>query len=71
MKSIIWKEYLKKDGLNICSWEGLEKEENEIGFTLFETLKQMMMKHGGQSPENLLPKFPRGKSMSIECLYHA
>lgn len=71
MKSIIWDKYLNKEGLNTCSLEDIKKEEDEVGFSFPNTLKKMMMEHGGESPENLIPKYPNGKSMTIECIYHA
>lgn len=71
MKALIWAEFLERDDLKTCTLEDLEKEEKEIGFTLPDTLKKMMMEHGGQYPENLIPKYPNGHDMLIDCLYHA
>lgn len=71
MKNIIWEDYIHRDDLKTCSIEALEKEENEIGFTLPDALKKLMMEHGGQKPVNLIPSYPSGHEMSVECIYHA
>lgn len=71
MKEIIWDEYLKREDLRTCSADTINELEEEIGYELPEQLKNMMMSHGGQSPTNLIPKYPNGKDMAIECIYHA
>jgi hypothetical protein len=71
MKQIIWEEYLEREDLKTCTEADLEKEEQEVGVILPKALKFLIMNHGGQSPENLIPIYPNGKRMIIECIYHA
>lgn len=71
MKEIIWEDYLYRDDLKICTEAELKSEEVKVGVILPETLKSLIMLHGGESPENLTPIYPKGKNMTIECIYHA
>ena len=71
MKNIIWEDYLDREELQFCSLEDIQKEEKKIGHVLPNALKKLMMEHGGQSPENIVPKYPNDHDMLIDCLYHA
>lgn len=71
MKEIIWEDYLERDDLKTCTEADLKKEEQKVGVILPESLKDLIKEHGGQSPVNLIPIYPKGKSMTIVCIYHA
>lgn len=71
MKEIIWEDYLERDDLKTCTEADLKKEEQEVGVILPDALKTLIKEHGGQSPENLIPIYPKGKNMTLECIYHA
>lgn len=71
MIEIKWEEYLERDDLKYATDELLDKNEQEIGHKLPESLRGIMKEHGGQKPLNLIPEFPNGKKWFIECIYHA
>ena len=71
MKDIIWEDYLERDDLKFCTEEELKKEEQKVGSILPDALKNLIKEHGGQTPVNLKPIYPKGKSMTIVCIYHA
>ncbi|MBI3897428.1 MAG: SMI1/KNR4 family protein [Gammaproteobacteria bacterium] len=68
--SIIWEKYLNKD-LARASESDVKAVEGELGRVLPESLKKLMMEHGGETPVNLSVRYPNGKEMALECLYHA
>jgi len=70
MIEIEWEEFVG-DHLRKATDEILDKNEKEIGKKLPESLRNIMKEHGGEKPLNLIPKFPNGKDMLIECIYHA
>lgn len=70
MKEIIWDDYLYRDDLKTCTEERINREEQKVGVILPESLKFLMMKHGGQTAENLIPIYPNGMEMAFVCLYH-
>jgi len=71
MIEIEWEEYLGRENLKIATDELLDLNEKEIGRKLPESLRKIMKKHGGEGPLNLVPIYPNGKRMIIECVYHA
>ncbi|MCP4326681.1 MAG: SMI1/KNR4 family protein [Alteromonadales bacterium] len=67
----MWEDYIERDDLKTCTEEDLKKEEQKVGVVLPDALKTLIKEHGGQSPDNLVPIYPNGKRMTIDCIYHA
>lgn len=70
MIEIEWEAYLGDD-LRIATTEDLNETEKRISKSLPDALKNLMLKHGGETPLNLIPQHPDGRQMTIECIYHA
>lgn len=71
MLEIEWEEYLEREDLKYATDEMLDLNEKKVGRKLPASLRKMMKEHGGQTPLNLIPRYPNGKKWYIECIYHA
>ncbi|MCP4748500.1 MAG: SMI1/KNR4 family protein [Desulfobacteraceae bacterium] len=71
MIEIEWENFLSESYLKTATNEMLDKNEKLIGKKLPKSLRSIIMEHGGQKPLNLVPIYPNGSRMSIECIYHA
>lgn len=71
MHEIEWEDYLYRADLALAGEDTLNSLEKRLGFKLPSTLRLMMAEHGGQAPLNLVPAYPNGKPMTMDCLFHA
>ena len=71
MPNIIWDDYLYRDDLKTATLEQLDYIEQKLKVSLPSTLKEIMMEHGGESPENLIIQTPNGMDYYLNCFYHA